>query len=159
MGKRFSAPWALQEGAFALEIIVAVAPLVVWEFLNDFGQMRHLHPLMQKYRPLPVRQPGLVSSYQVLDVLPLAGFSFPLQYQADFWEPPAPYTQLATVKQFPGLTLTTQRTVTPAANGARLAETCSIRAPQLLFSYTFEQARHAHAAQLARLKTHLEAAP
>ena len=47
-------------------------------------------------------------------------------------------------------------TVLPAQNGVTLRETVTLKAPDMLFSYAFQQAQIAHGEMLKRIKAFVE---
>lgn len=122
--------------------------------IADYRQHHLIHPLIVKVEPGEA-PPGILRRYFITDQLQWGPFRFKIAYRADILEigQGRVHTQAF---QSPGTTVDNQTRIVPEGDGARLTETITLRAPDLLFGYAFEQARAAHQAMLGRIKVFLE---
>jgi hypothetical protein len=100
-------------------------------------------------------EPADVRRYFITDSLQWGPFTFKIKYQADIIAVTED-TVHTEAFQSPGTYITNVTKVTSKDNGVLLHETITMKAPDLLFGYAFQQAEAAHAEMLKRIKNFVE---
>ncbi|MEJ5223110.1 MAG: SRPBCC family protein [Anaerolineales bacterium] len=144
----------MKQGVFEESIYIQTSPERVLALVSDYNQHHLIHPLIVKVEPAEA-PPGVLKRYFITDQLQWGPLRFKIVYRADILEiaPDRVHTQ---AYQSPATTVDNLTRITPEGSGTRLTETITLRAPDLLFGYAFEQARTAHHAMLERIKNCLE---
>lgn len=138
---------------------IAVAVDVIHAFLCDLHSSVPLHPFIESIQDLPASDAlPAARRYRVVDRIPLGPFKLKTVYTAAL-DPVGPNEVHGHAWQSPGIRLHTIYSLSPSPSGTRLVESCHIKAPRLLKSFTVSQARKAHAKTLDEMKALLEADP
>lgn len=144
----------MRQGTFEKEIFIHADAATVIQTIADYSQHHKIHPLIVKVERAQNPPPG-VRRYFITDSLQWGPFKFKIKYRADIIAVTED-TVHTEAYQSPGTTVTNITKVTPKDNGVLLRETVTLRAPDLLFSYAFQQANSAHEEMLKRIKKFIE---
>ena len=144
----------MKEGSFELEIHIDREPKDVLALVSNYNLHPAIHPLILSVKQIDA-PPGIVGRYMITDQLRIGPIGFKIQYRADIVRvtDQEVYTE---AYQSPGTHIHNLTQVTPETGGALLKEKITVKAPDLLFGYAFNQARSAHKEMLARIKHFLE---
>lgn len=144
----------MKQGIFEESIYIHTSPERVLALIADYSQHHLIHPLIIKVEPGEA-PPQVLKRYFITDQLQWGPFRLKIVYRADILEI-GPDRVHTLAYQSPGTTVDNLTRIVPEGDGARLTETITLRAPNLLFGYAFEQARAAHRVMLRRIKVFLE---
>lgn len=144
----------MRQGTFEKEIFIHADAATVIQTIADYSQHHKIHPLIVKVERAQNPPPG-VRRYFITDSLQWGPFKFKIKYRADIIAVTED-TVHTEAYQSPGTTVTNVTKVTPKGDGVLLRETVTLRAPDLLFSYAFQQANSAHEEMLKRIKKFIE---
>ena len=145
----------MKQGIFEKEIFIQSDPQTVIDLIADYSQHHKIHPLIIKVEPAKDGPAG-VRRYFITDSLEWGPFKFKIKYQADII---SVTENTVHTEAYPslGTHVTNITTVTSTPNGVTLRETITVKTPNLLFGYVFQQAQVSHEEMLKRIKTYLEA--
>jgi hypothetical protein len=146
----------MAQGEFTHEREIAVPVETLRDFLSDLHNYVRLHPLIESIEDLPPADslPG-ARHYRVVDRISMGPFRVRMAYTAAL-EAVGENTVHGHAWQFPAVRLRTVYALQAAPSGTRLVEHVQVEAPLLLHRFVVEQARHAHAETLTKLKALLE---
>lgn len=144
----------MKQGSFELEIHIERQPKDVLALVSNYNLHTAIHPLILSVKQIDT-PPGMIGRYLITDRLPFGPFRFKIEYRADIVRvsDEEVYTE---AYQSPGTYVNNLTRVTPQDGGARLQETVTLKAPDVLFGYAFNQARNAHREMLGRIKRYME---
>ncbi len=145
----------MQQGTFEKESFIQSDVATVINVIVDYSSHHKIHPLIIKVERAR-DEPAGVRRYFITDSLQWGPFKFKIKYQADIIAVTED-TVHTEAYQSPGTYVTNVTEVTPRDNGVLLHETITMKAPDMLFSYAFQQANTAHAEMLKRIKKFVEA--
>lgn len=145
----------MKQNSFEKEIFIKSDVKTVIDLITDYSQHHKIHPLIEKVERA-ADEPAGVKRYYITDNLRWGIFKFKIKYQADIISvtEDSVHTQAF---QSPRTFVENFTKITPVQGGVILHETLTLRAPDLLFGYAFEQAQNAHAEMLQRIKIFVEA--
>lgn len=144
----------MRQGTFEKEIFIRSDAATVINAIADYSQHHKIHPLIVKVERAQDAPPG-VRRYLITDSLKWGPFNFKIKYRADILAV-TDDTVHTEAYQSPATTVTNVTKVTPRNDGVLLHETITLRAPDMLFSYAFQQASAAHEEMLQRIKKFVE---
>ncbi|GJQ52135.1 MAG: hypothetical protein HKUEN02_09820 [Anaerolineaceae bacterium] len=144
----------MKQGTFEKEIFIKADAKTVFAIVSEFSQHHKVHPLIQKVERVADAPQG-VKRYLITDSLQWGPFKFKIKYRADIVSMTED-TVHTEAYQAPQTYISNTTTVTPQADGVRLHETVTLKAPNLLFGYAFQQAEIAHEEMLKRIKAFAE---
>ncbi len=121
----------------------------------NYNQHHKIHPLIVKVEQAQDAPAG-VQRFFITDQLQWGPFKFKIKYRADIISVTQD-TVHTEAFQSPGTYVTNITKVTPAQTGVTLHETITLKTPNLLFGYAFQQAQTAHEEMLKRIKRFIEA--
>ncbi len=144
----------MKQGSFELDIHIKREPKDVLALVSNYNLHTAIHPLILSVKQIDA-PPGIVGRYLITDQLQMGPFRFKIEYRADIVRvtDEEVYTE---AYQSPGTYVHNLTRVMPETGGARLKETITLKAPDLLFGYAFNQARTAHKEMLGRIKRFME---
>ncbi|GAB1471442.1 hypothetical protein MASR2M66_23200 [Chloroflexota bacterium] len=144
----------MKQGSFEKNIFIKSDAKTTIELISDYSQHHKIHPLIEKVEHA-ADAPAGVRRYFITDGLKWGPFKFKIKYQADIISvtEDTVHTQ---AYQSPNTYIENITKITPAQNGVDLHETITMKAPNLLFNYAFQQAQTAHEEMLKRIKNYLE---
>ncbi|MEP0807139.1 MAG: SRPBCC family protein [Chloroflexota bacterium] len=144
----------MRQGTFEKEIFIHADAATVINTIADYSQHHKIHPLIVKVERAADAPPG-VRRYYITDSLQWGPFKFKIKYRADILAVTED-TVHTEAYQSPATYVTNITKVTPKEDGVLLHETITLKAPDLLFSYAFQQASAAHEEMLKRIKRFIE---
>jgi len=144
----------MKQGSFKKEIFIQSDPETVIDTIADYGNHHKIHPLIEKVERAEDEPEG-VRRYFITDSLQWGPFKFKIKYQADIIAVTED-TVHTEAYQAPGTHITNITKVTPKEDGVLIHETITMKAPDMLFSYAFQQANTAHEEMLKRIKKFVE---
>ena len=139
---------------FEREIFIRSDPATVIDVIADYRQHPKIHPLIIKVERAK-EEPAGVKRYFITDSLKWGPFKFKIKYRADIISVTED-TVHTEAYQAPGKFVTNLTKVTPHGSGVVLHETITMRAPDMLFEYVFQQTKAAHAETVERIKSFVE---
>ncbi len=144
---------------FQQTIEIGAALADVHALLADLDQLRVLHPLIETIRELPstAERPD-ARRYCVVDRLRLGPLLLRTKYVAELRVVSDTEVE-GRAWQSPAIELYTTYRMTASAQGTRLSETTTLRAPRLLRGFVCRQAEMAHRGMLENLRSHFESGP
>lgn len=145
----------MKQGTFEKEIFIQSDVATVINVIADYSSHHKIHPLIIKVERAE-DEPAGMRRYFITDSLQWGPFKFKIKYQADIIAVTVD-TVHTEAYQSPGTYVTNVTKVTPRDSGVLLHETITMRAPDMLFSYAFQQANTAHEEMLKRIKKFVEA--
>ncbi|MBI1793920.1 MAG: SRPBCC family protein [Chloroflexi bacterium] len=145
----------MKQGTFEHEIFIEAEPKKIVDFLVEHTNHPRFHPLIMAVKETIPPPPGVLRRFMITDQLVWGPFHFKITYRADVLKATA-NEMLTEAYQSPGTYVTNHSTFMAEGKGSRLHETITLKAPNLLFNYAFEQARSSHAELVAQLKQVLE---
>ena len=140
----------MKKGSFTREIFIAAPREKVVGLATSFSQHDVLHPFIIHVEEATARPPAL-RRYAITDRLAMGPFRFKIKYSADILKL-TPDEAITEVWQSPGVHIINHMFFNIENGGTRLREEYIVEAPNLLFGYTFKQAKLAHEELLQRLK-------
>ncbi len=144
----------MKQGTFEKEIFILSDTNSVIDLIADYSKHHKIHPLIVDVERAR-EEPAGVRRYFITDNLKWGPFKFKIKYQADIVSV-TENTVHTEAYQYPGTYITNITKITPAQNGVILHETITMKAPDLLFGYAFQQAQTAHEEMLKRIKSFME---
>ncbi len=144
----------MKQGIFEKEIFIQSDVKTVIDLIADYSQHHLIHPLIEKVERAK-DEPAGVRRYFITDGLRFGPFKFKIRYQADIISI-TDNTVHTQAYQSPNTYVENVTKLTAAQNGVLLHETITMKAPDLLFGYAFQQAQTAHEEMLKRIKTFIE---
>ncbi len=144
----------MKQGSFEKEIFIQADAKTVVDLIADYSQHHKIHPLIEKVERA-TSEPEGIRRYFITDNLQWGPFKFKIKYQADILSVTTD-TVHTRAYQSPRTTVTNLTKIVPSQNGVILHETITLRAPNLLFAYAFQQAQNAHGEMLKRIKSFIE---
>lgn len=144
----------MKQGTFEKEIFIQSDTATVVNVISDYSNHHKVHPLIVKVERAK-EEPAGVRRYFITDSLQWGPFKFKITYRADILSVTED-TVHTEAYQSPGTFITNVTKVMPRDNGVLLRETVTLRAPDMLFGYAFQQANSAHEEMLKRIKTFVE---
>src|ERR1051326_315977 len=144
----------MKQGSFEKESFIQSDAQTVINTIADYSQHHKIHPLIQKVERAK-EEPANIRRYFITDSLQWGPFKFKIKYQADIIAVTED-TVHTEAYQSPQTYVTNVTKVTPKDNGILLHETITMKAPNLLFGYAFQQAEAAHEEMLQRIKKYVE---
>jgi len=144
----------MKQGNFEKEIFIRSDAATVVNAIADYSNHHKIHPFIIKVERAQ-DEPDGVRRYYITDNLQWGPFKFKIQYQADILSvtDDTVHTQ---AYQSPGTHITNITRVIPNGDGVSLHEMVTMKAPDLLFGYAFNQAQAAHEEMLKRIKEFVE---
>lgn len=144
----------MKKGTFEKEIFIESDAPTVINVIADYSQHPKIHPLIVKVERAK-DEPAGIKRYYITDSLKWGPFKFKIKYRADII---SVTEDTVHTEAYPSLgTFVKNITkVTPQGTGVRLHETITMKAPDMLFHYVFQQAREAHEEMLKRIKNFVE---
>ncbi|MFN8412765.1 MAG: SRPBCC family protein [Anaerolineales bacterium] len=145
----------MKQDTFDKEIFIHSDVKTVVDLLSDYSQHHKIHPLIEKVERATAEPAGVLKRYFITDNLKWGPFKFKIQYRADIMSitEDSIYTE---AYQSPGTYINNLTKVSPTDNGILLHETVTLKAPNLLFGYAFQQAQIAHEEMFKRIKAFIE---
>jgi len=144
----------MKQGTFKKEIFIQSDAKTVINVISDYSNHHKIHPLIVKVERAKEESEG-IRRYFITDSLQWGPFKFKIKYQADIIAVTED-TVHTEAYQSPGTYITNVTKVTPKDNGVLLHETITMKAPDMLFGYAFQQANTAHEEMLQRIKKFIE---
>ena len=145
----------MKHGTFEKEIFIQADVKTVLGVVSEFSQHHKVHPLIVKVEQA-IAPAGVLRRYLITDQLQWGPFKFKIKYRADILS--LTENEVHTeAYQSPNTFVDNVTRVTPATDGVLLKEIVTLKAPDLLFNYAFQQAQMAHAEMLKRIKVFVEA--
>ncbi len=144
----------MKQGTFEKQIFIQSDVATVVEVVANYNQHHKIHPLIVNVEQAQ-NAPAGVQRFFITDQLQWGPFKFKIKYQADIVSVTAD-TIHTEAFQSPGTYITNITKVTPSQDGVILHETITLKAPDLLFGYAFQQAQTAHEEMLKRIKGFVE---
>ncbi|HMZ08395.1 MAG TPA: hypothetical protein PK078_12315 [Anaerolineales bacterium] len=144
----------MKQGTFEKEIFIRSDIKTVIDLIADYSQHHKIHPLIEKVERA-ANEPAGIRRYFITDNLQWGPFKFKIKYQADIISVTndTVHTQ---AYQSPNTHVENITRIRPTQDGVILHETITMKAPDLLFGYAFQQAQSAHEEMLKRIKKHVE---
>jgi hypothetical protein len=140
----------MKQGNFSCEILIKAPREKVIELATSFERHDTLHPLIVKVEELPAESPVL-RRFWITDQLAMGPFRFKIKYRADILKLSQDEAHTE-AWQSPGVHIISHMYFIEENGGTQLREDYSVEAPNLLFGYTFKQAKAAHEELLKQLK-------
>ncbi len=144
----------MRQGEFEKEIFIQSDVKTVIDLIADYAQHHKIHPLIEKVERA-TDEPEGIRRYFITDNLKWGPFKFKIKYRADIISITENIVHTEAY-QSPRTTVTNLTKVTPAQNGVILREVITLKSPDLLFNYAFQQAQSAHEEMLKRIKSFIE---
>ncbi len=144
----------MKQGTFEKEIFIRSDAAAVIGVVANYNQHHKIHPLIVKVEQAQ-NAPDGVQRFFITDQLQWGPFKFKLKYRADIISVTAD-TVHTEAYQAPATYISNITKVTPTQNGVTLHETITIKSPDFLFGYAFQQAQTAHEEMLKRIKRFVE---
>jgi hypothetical protein len=144
----------MKQGLFEKEIFIQSDAKTLVDLIADYSQHHKIHPLIEKVERA-TEEPAGVRRYFITDNLQWGPFKFKIKYQADIISV-TDDTVHTEAYQSPNTTITNITKIRPTQNGVILHEMITLKAPDLLFGYAFQQAQTAHEEMLKRIKAFIE---
>ena len=144
----------MKQGTFQKEIFIVSDAKTVINIIADYSNHHKIHPLIIKVERAK-DEPAGARRYFSTDSLQWGPFKFKIKYRADIIAVTED-TVHTEAFQSPGTHITNVTKIMPKDNGVLLHETITMKAPDLLFSYAFQQAEIAPAEMLKRIKNFVE---
>ncbi|MCC6501389.1 MAG: SRPBCC family protein [Anaerolineales bacterium] len=144
----------MKQGTFEKEIFIQSDAATIINVIADYSQHHKIHPLIVNVERV-ADAPAGVRRYTITDSLRWGPFKFKIKYRADIIAVTND-TVHTEAYQAPGTYVTNVTKVTPKDDGVRLHETITLKAPNILFGYAFQQAQTAHEEMLQRIKQFVE---
>ena len=145
----------MKQGTFEKEIFILSDVKTVLGVVSEFSQHHKVHPLIVNVEQA-IAPAGVLRRYLITDQLQWGPFKFKIRYRADILS--LNENEVHTeAYQSPNTFVDNLTRVTPATDGVLLKEIVTLKAPNLLFDYAFQQAQTAHAEMLKRIKVFVEA--
>ncbi len=145
----------MKKGTFEKEILIQSDTATVINIITDYSHYPKIHPRIIKVERAK-DEPAGVKRYFITDSLKWGPFKFKIKYRADIISVTED-TVHTEAYQSPGTFVTNITKITPRGTGVRLHETITMKAPDMLFHYAFQQARSAYEEMLKRIKAFVEA--
>ncbi len=145
----------MKQGTFEKQIFIQSDVKTVVGVVANYNQHHKIHPLIVKVEQAQDAPAG-VQRFFITDQLQWGPFKFKIKYRADIISVTQD-TVHTEAFQSPDTYVTNVTKVTPAQTGVTLHETITLKAPNLLFGYAFQQAQTAHEEMLKRIKRFIEA--
>ena len=145
----------MKQGTFEKQIFIQSDVKTVVGVVANYNQHHKIHPLIVKVEQAQDAPAG-VQRFFITDQLQWGPFKFKIKYRADIISVTQD-TVHTEAFQSPGTYVTNITKVTPAQTGVTLHETITLKTPNLLFGYAFQQAQTAHEEMLKRIKRFIEA--
>jgi hypothetical protein len=146
----------MKQGIFEKQIFIQSTVKTVVGVVANYNQHHKIHPLIEKVEQAK-ESPAGVRRFFITDHLQWGPFKFKIKYRADILAitENSVHTE---AYQSPNTFVDNITTVLPAqnGNGVTLHETVTLKAPDMLFSYAFQQAQIAHGEMLKRIKAFVE---
>ena len=146
----------MKQGTFEHEIYIEAEPKKIVDFLVEHTNHPRFHPLIVAVKEITPPPPGILRRFMITDQLIWGPFHFKITYRADVLKV-TENEMLTEAYQSPGTYVTNHSTFTAEGKGTRLHEDITLKAPDILFNYAFEQARSSHGALVEHLKQVIEA--
>jgi len=140
----------MKQGNFTCEIFIKAPREKVIELATSFEHHDTLHPLIVKVEEIPAEL-RVLRRFQITDQLAMGPFRFKIKYRADILKL-TPDEARTEAWQSPGVHIISHMFFIEENGGTHLREEYTVEAPNLLFGYTFKQAKAAHEELLQRLK-------
>jgi hypothetical protein len=140
----------MKRGDFTCEIFINAPRDKVIELATSFEHHDTLHPLIVKVEEL-TPEPPLLRRFLITDQLAMVPFRFKIKYRADVLKLTLDEAHTEAWQSL-GVHVISLMTFTEKNGGTFLREEYTVEAPNLLFGYTFNQAKTAHEALLQRIK-------
>jgi hypothetical protein len=144
----------MKQGTFEKQIFIQSDVAAVVGVVANYSQHHKIHPLIKKVEQVQ-EAPAGVQRFFITDRLQWGPFKFKIKYRADIISVTQD-TVHTEAYQSPGTYITNITKVTSTQNGVTLHETITLKAPDLLFGYAFQQAQTAHEEMLKRIKRFIE---
>jgi hypothetical protein len=144
----------MKQGTFQKEIFIHSDVKTVVNLIADFSHHHKIHPLIENVEQAAETPQG-IRRYFITDNLKWGPFKFKIKYRVDVLSVTENAIH-AEAYQSPATTVINRTTVTPSQHGVILHETVTLKAPNLLFGYAFQQAQSAHEEMFKRIKAHLD---
>ena len=139
---------------FEKEIFIQSDAATVINVIADYTQHPKIHPLIIKVERAKDEPMG-TKRYFIMDSRKWGPFKFKSKHRADIISVTEDSVHTK-VYQPPGTFVTNLTKVTLQGTGVLLHETITMRAPDMLFEYAFQQAKAARAEMLERIKGFVE---
>ncbi|MDQ3006857.1 MAG: hypothetical protein M3R47_15930 [Chloroflexota bacterium] len=136
------------------EIFIQSDAATVIDVIVDYSQHPKIHPLIIKVEHTTEESAG-VKRYIITNSLKWGPFKFKTRHRADIISVTEDTVHIKTY-QPPWTFITNLTKITPQGSGVLLHETVTMRAPDMLFEYAFQQAKSAHIEMLKRIKAFVE---
>jgi len=145
----------MKQGVFESEIFIRSSVETALAVAHEYERHHNFHPLIVKVDVDSNPPPGVLKRYFITDQLQWGPFRFKIRYRADVLSVSENdfHTE---AYQSPNTTVLNHTTATKKNDGVLLRETITLKSPDLLFDYAFQQAKQAHAQMLKRIKDWLE---
>jgi hypothetical protein len=144
----------MKQGTFERQIHIRTDSATVIRLLADYSQHHRIHPLIEKVERAK-EEPAGMKRYFITDHLQWGPIKFKIKYRADILAVTED-TIHTEAYQSPQTFITNITKVIPEDDGVLLHETVTMKAPDLLFGYAFQQAQSAHEEMLRHIKVFIE---
>ena len=145
----------MKQGSFNKEIFIKSDVATVHKVVSEVSEHHKVHPLIVKVERVADVPEGVVRRYFITDSLLWGPFKFKIRYRADILSITSDSVHTEAY-QSPGTYVDNVTRIIPQENGVVLQESVTIKAPNPLFGYTFQQADIAHTEMLKRIKKFVE---
>ncbi len=144
----------MKQGTFEHEIYIEAKPKDVVAFLVEHTNHPRFHPLIVAVKEVAA-PPNVLRRFMITDQLIWGPFHFKINYRADVLKA-TDNEMLTEAYQSPGTYVTNHSTFTAQGTGTLMHETITLKAPNLLFGYAFQQAKLSHGELVQGLKKVIE---
>ena len=139
---------------FEKKIFIQSDAATVINVIADYSQHPKIHPLIIKVERAK-DEPAGTKRYFITDSLKWGPFKFKIKYRADIISVTQDTVHSEAYPSL-GTFITNLTKIAPQGSGVLLHETITVKAPDMLFEYVFQQAKSAHAEMLERIKGFVE---
>lgn len=144
----------MKQGTFEKQIFIRSDVKTVLAVVSEFSEHHKVHPLIVKVEQVEAPA-GVMRRYLITDQLEWGPFRFKIKYRADILSLTENKVHTEAY-QSPNTFVDNVTSVTPTEGGVLLKETVTLKSPDILFNYAFQQAQTAHEEMLKRIKAFVE---
>jgi hypothetical protein len=144
----------MKQGTFEHEIYIEAKPKDIVSFLVEHTNHPRFHPLIVAVKEVAAPQ-GILRRFMITDQLIWGPLHFKVTYRADVLKA-TDNEMLTEAFQSPGTYVTNHSTFSAQGTGTLMHETITLKSPDLLFNYAFNQAKSSHGELVEGLKKVIE---
>ncbi|MGA7193445.1 MAG: hypothetical protein WBW94_07405 [Anaerolineales bacterium] len=144
----------MKQGTFEHEIYIEAKPQDIVSFLVEHTNHPRFHPLIIDVKEVAAPQ-GVLRRFMITDQLIWGPLHFKINYRADVLKA-TDNEMLTEAFQSPETYVTNHSTFTVQGTGTLMHETITLKSPDLLFNYAFNQAKSSHGELVEGLKKVIE---